>query len=155
MVIKNLVLIGGGTGFIGNYLGKHLISKGYAVQNVSRQLAINNLHWNFLDREGLPEGTKIIINLTGRNALDVKKRWNPAFQKEVYDSRIDSAKFFARLIDKAAQKPELFINISGISGYKPDDNINYDEQYKIEGFDYFSKLCVDWENAAQVKSKNH
>ena len=56
-----------------------------------------------------------------------------------------------RAIVKATEKPDCFINISGVSHYKPSESLReYTEEDNGERFDFMSKLCVDWEKAATL-----
>lgn len=55
-----------------------------------------------------------------------------------------------RAIEGAAVKPDVFVNISGVSNYKPNDKKVYTEDDPSEDYDYLSKLCIDWEKAATI-----
>lgn len=35
------------------------------------------LTWHELESNGLPENTKVVINLAGQNVLDPSRRWTP------------------------------------------------------------------------------
>lgn len=57
----------------------------------------------------------------------------------------------SKIVAEAEQKPEVFVNIVGVSHYKPrDDPKPYDESHPGDNFDFMSKLCVEWEKAAQL-----
>lgn len=55
-----------------------------------------------------------------------------------------------RAISAATVKPDIFVNISGISHYKPDPNCIYTENSSVSDYDFMSKLCIEWENAAKL-----
>lgn len=124
-----------------------------------------------------PENTLAVINCAGENVLNPLKRWNAKFQKTVYDSRISTNQFLVETIKESVNKPKVFISMSGVGTifsprrninyyrinknnsplfdqlgiYKPDPVKEYDEYTKIEeGFDYISKLAIDWEKASEL-----
>lgn len=106
--------------------------------------------WHELSEKGLPKDTIAAINVAGQNVLDPTRRWSAEFQHNVWTSRVNTASAFARVIKSAQCKPEVFINVSGVSLYKPSDDKVYTEDDKGEDFDYMSKLCLSWEKAAEL-----
>lgn len=72
-----LLIIGGGTGFIGSRLTKHLGKNGYEVTVVSRMPGPQRITWHELAEKGLPSGVTTVINLAGQNVLDPTRRWTP------------------------------------------------------------------------------
>lgn len=68
----------------------------------------------------------------------------------MWNSRINSTSLIVRAIKSAAEKPEVFINISGVSNYKPDDKKIYTEDDPSQEYDFMSKLCIEWEKAATI-----
>ena len=90
---KGKVIVGGGSGFIGNEVCSLLRRKGYDVVGVSRNKYDSGvITWDDLDFKGLPEDTIAVVNLAGQNILDPMKRWNPAFKELVRESRIETAR---------------------------------------------------------------
>ncbi|XP_060535236.1 epimerase family protein SDR39U1 [Cylas formicarius] len=144
------VLVGGGTGFVGNHLCKVLRNKGYGVNVVSRMPGPHHVSWNEINSTGLPSGTSAVVNLAGQNVMDFRRRWTPGFKQNVFSSRVNTTSALARAIENASVKPKVFVTMSGISGYRPDDDVEYSEDSPIEQFDFFSKLCLNWENAAAL-----
>ncbi|KAJ8978131.1 hypothetical protein NQ317_014186 [Molorchus minor] len=121
------VLVGGGTGFIGSHL--------------------------FL--KGLPKDTVAVVNLAGQNVMDFKRRWTAGFRQNVYNSRINTTASLAKSINKAQNKPSVFVAISGVGAYKPDKLKEYTEESTCEEFDFFSKLCKKWEAAASLNNESN
>lgn len=111
---------------------------------------LNRITWTDLDRQGLPDNTSAVVNLAGQNVLDPTRRWTPGFKQNVWNSRINSTSSIVRAIKASAVKPEVFVSISGVSNYKPDDKKIYTEEDTGEDYDFMSKLCVEWEKAATV-----
>ncbi|CAG9862119.1 unnamed protein product [Phyllotreta striolata] len=145
------IVVGGGTGFIGRMLCNKLQTKGYGVTVVSRMPGANRLSWDELKQNGLPDGTKAVVNLAGQNVMDMSRRWTAGFKQNVYFSRVNTTKTLACLIDAAPAKPEAFVTISGVGIYKPDCDKEYTEESETKPYDFFSDLCKDWEAAAQFE----
>lgn len=142
--------IGGGSGFIGTNLVKILSSNGYNVTTVSRMPGSRRITWHELEHKGLPENTTAVVNVTGQNVLDPTRRWTAGFKQNVWTSRVNSAAALTNAIQKASQKPDVFVNVSGISLYKPNDTKIYTEDDNGEEYDFMSKLCLEWEKAATL-----
>ncbi|XP_063703613.1 epimerase family protein SDR39U1 [Culicoides brevitarsis] len=150
MSLKN-VLIGGGSGFLGTRLTNLLKTVGYDVSIISRMPGANRITWIDIEKNGLPKDTSAVVNLAGQNVLDPTKRWSPGFKQNVWSSRINTTTMLAKAVAEAEQKPEVFVNIVGVSHYKPRaDPKPYDESHPGENYDFMSKLCVEWEKAAQL-----
>lgn len=111
---------------------------------------LNHITWTELEKLGLPVGTSAVVNLAGQNVLDPSRRWTPGFKQNVWNSRINSSAAIVRAITAAGVKPEVFVNISGVSNYRPDDKKIYTEDDPGEDYDFMSKLCMEWEKAATV-----
>jgi uncharacterized protein (TIGR01777 family) len=155
---KGKVIVGGGSGFIGNEVCSHLRRKGYNVVIVSRNKYDSRvITWDDINLNGLPEKTSAVVNLAGQNMLDPLKRWNPAFKELLRESRIQTARIFKDAIvnrHKAGlDVPDVFVQITGVGIYPPgDNNIKYDENSVVEpdAGGYMSRLVMDWEDAARL-----
>lgn len=106
---------------------------------------LKRLTWHDIEKNGLPKNTNAVINLAGQNVLDPSRRWTPGFKQNVWNSRIRTTQSLVAAIEHAQQKPDVFINISGVSHYKPDSSRVYTEEDNGEEFDFMSKLCLHWE----------
>lgn len=144
------VLIGGGTGFIGRNLSKHLKSIGYDVIIVSRRPGPGIITWNDLKKNGLPQNCEAVVGLAGENLMNPLKRWGPSFEKELYDSRINTTRALAEAISKADKLPEVFVSTSAVGYYPPDPVKAYTEESPGGNHDFLSRLTADWEAATQL-----
>ncbi|XP_037940080.1 epimerase family protein SDR39U1 [Teleopsis dalmanni] len=142
------VLIGGGTGFIGSRLSAHLGKQGYNVTVISRMPGLKRITWHDLEKNGVPKGTTAVVNLAGQNVLDPSRRWTEGFKQNVWNSRVNTSAALSKAITNSPEV-KAFVNISGVSHYKPTERI-YTENDKVEGFDYMSHLCLEWEKAATL-----
>lgn len=109
------------------------------------------MSWHDVEHKGIRDFSAV-INMAGQNVLDPSRRWTPGFKQNVWNSRINTTSLLVREILKTDPKdrPEVFINLSGVSCYKPDDKKIYTEEDKIEKYDYMSELCIEWEKAATI-----
>lgn len=125
-----------------------LKKNGHGVTIISRMPGPCRMSWHDVEKMGLPEDTDVVINLAGQNVMDISQRWSSGFKQNVFNSRVLTTSTLVKAIVNAKKKPEVFVSISGVGGYRPDDQIAYTESSPLENFDFFSKLCLEWEKAA-------
>lgn len=113
---------------------------------------VKRITWHELESKGLPKDTSIVINVAGQNVLDPTRRWTPGFKQNVWTSRVNTSAGIVKAIQKTDKQPDVFINVSGVSLYRPNDNIVYTEDNAGEDYDFMSKLCLHWEKAATLPS---
>lgn len=145
MSLKHVV-VGGGTGFIGSHLVKRLTSNGYQCTIVSRMPGPNRISWHDVEYNGLPEDTFAVINVAGQNVLDLRQHWTPGFKHNVFNSRVQTTRLLASAVQEI--NADTFVTISGVSYYKPNDDVSYTEDSSCEPYDFLSVLCHQWEDAA-------
>ncbi len=147
------VLITGGTGLIGEYLGKKLQIKGYEVAILSRKkntdTAFQAYRWdpygNSMENEAI-ETSDYIVHLAGANLAD--KRWTDERKKEIIDSRVKTAGLLFETAKKTGKKLKAFISASGSSYYgmvTSDKIFNEDDP---PGNDFMGETCIKWEHSA-------
>ncbi|KAI5645411.1 NAD dependent epimerase/dehydratase family domain-containing protein [Phthorimaea operculella] len=143
------VLIGGGTGFIGQRLGELLRASKYDIVNVSRMPAASNISWTHVQDSGLPENTHAVVNCAGQQFMDFTKMWTPGFKQNVQNSRVFTTRALAKAINGMKKKPEVFVVITGVGAYTPSMDKKYDEHSEVTPSDFFSRLVVEIEAAAK------
>ncbi|CAF4908374.1 unnamed protein product [Pieris macdunnoughi] len=143
------VLIGGGTGFIGKHLGQVLTNKKYTIVNVSRMPSTNSITWTDVETS-LPKQTNAVVNLAGQQTMDFTRSWTPGFKQNVKNSRVFTTRALATAINKSNNKPKVYVVVTGVGAYEPSEIKKYDEFSPTTGNDFFSKLLVEWEEAAKV-----
>lgn len=118
---------------------------------ISRMPGLDRISWSDIDSRAIREFSAV-INMAGQNVLDPSRRWTAGFKQNVWNSRINTTSLLAREILKAnpEDRPEVFINLSGVSCYKPDDSKVYTEEDPVKKYDYMSDLCIEWEKAATL-----
>lgn len=148
---KEKVLIAGGTGLVGQALSKHLKSKGYTVNILTRQKSnpLKNLyHWDIknktIDKEALA-GVRCVINLVGAGIAD--KKWSEERKKEIISSRVEPAHFLAEILEEQKEITQ-YVSASGINCYGYDNYTKVYVESDPYGNDYLSQVVKKWENAA-------
>lgn len=151
MTKKGIILIAGGTGFIGSRLVDHLRSKGHSVCVLSRNPQKENefywnpklkkINYNYFDE------TTIIVNVTGEGLAD--KRWTEKRKSELYESRIGTNEYLYSLKDKFPNLKQ-YVCASGINcyGYSEPDREHIESD--PFGDDFLSQLVKNWEQSANL-----
>jgi uncharacterized protein (TIGR01777 family) len=150
------VIVGGGSGFVGQCIAEALRRKGYAPRIVSRQGGPNGaLSWNDIKTHGLPKDTVGVINVAGTLIIQFTKPFTAAFQADVRASRIDTTTILAdamgSLPSQAHKRP--LICTSAVGYYETDSDMVLDERSPMTN-SFFGRLCADIEHAAMRASDN-
>ncbi|TVQ65724.1 MAG: TIGR01777 family protein [Balneolaceae bacterium] len=147
------ILITGGTGFIGGYLGQELLREGHYLtiltrnpENYIEKQAKNHAYisWSQDIAERMEE-SDVVINLAGENLFG--QRWSDSVKKRIYNSRIETTRKLVEQMRKADRKPELFISASAVGIYGDSGDTVLDEQSET-GSDFLADVCEDWEKEA-------
>jgi uncharacterized protein len=141
--MKKNIVIAGGTGFVGKFLTKEFIARGYEVKIISRQTG----HINWDDSPAIItalENTAILINLAGKS---VDCRYNEKNKKEIYDSRINTTKILGDAIAQCKAPPELWINSSTATIYRHADDRPMTESTGEIGTGFSVNVATNWEKA--------
>lgn len=148
---KEVVLVAGGTGLIGQEIVRHFRAQGHEVRILSRgktNVETSIFHWNpaeeKIDSTALV-GVTSIINLVGEGIAE--KRWTADRKKEIIGSRVQPALFLASL---APQMPTLrhYVSASGINCYGTQDAGQIFKEEDAYGNDFLSYVVQKWEAAA-------
>ncbi|MCB0663885.1 MAG: TIGR01777 family oxidoreductase, partial [Saprospiraceae bacterium] len=148
------ILIGGGTGLVGERLSEMLESKGYKVLHLSRSKNLEarfpayqwDLKNGFVDPEAIAKADAV-INLAGAGIAD--KPWTTSRKKVIIDSRVDSTLLLKTAFELAGKKPAAFISAAAIGYYgnRGEENLTEDKAPGNDGF--LSESCVLWEEAVK------
>lgn len=154
------VLVSGGTGFIGQLLVRALLGDGKRVTLLSRdpkraaQLFDGKIFCLHSMAE-LPADYPLdtIINLAGARILGW--RWSATRKATLRRSRINLTNSIVDWIGRAKTKPRLLLSASAIGYYgiqQQGDATSLDESAPPQEI-FMSRLCQDWEHAAQGASQ--
>lgn len=152
------ILITGGTGFIGSYLSDQLLKQGHYLTIITRspgrysEEQAKNMQYVGWDDDLVDAVNRCdyIINLAGESLFG--QRWTNEVKSSIYDSRILTTRKLVALIEKAENRPELFISASavGIYGDSGDTILN---ESNPAGSDFLAEVCKDWEKEALKASE--
>lgn len=146
-----IIVIAGGTGFLGRALRHHLAQAEHSVRVLTRRPPTRpgEVQWQ-------PDGTAgdwaptladadVIVNLAGEGIAD--RRWTAARKEALRTSRILPARSLAAALHAAPPRPRLVVSSSAIGYYgaRGDEPVTEDSG---PGDDFLARLCVEWEHEA-------
>ncbi len=118
-----IILVAGGTGFIGQALVHHLLANHHQIIVLSRSpekvqrifgRMVQILTWDQLNLEHI-KAVNAIINLNGAGVGD--QRWNLARQHEILDSRIPPTQLISNFCAQLGASAPTLLNASAIGVY--------------------------------------
>jgi len=139
------VLIGGGSGFIGQHITKHLTQKGYTVTHISRTAGPNHIQWREVEQHGIPE-VEAVIQVSGTNVL--ARPWTEARKKEIIDSRVQTTATLVKAIQRSSSPPKVFITGTAVGAYPTSETKEFDENSTDLASDFAGKMIHSWEQAS-------
>jgi uncharacterized protein (TIGR01777 family) len=147
------IVISGTNGAIGKTLVRALKAGGHKVTPLVRSEGneyVEGAAWNvskeYVDREAI-EDHDAVIHLAGKNLGD--QRWNDAFKKECYDSRIVGTRTIAQALTRLSNPPKVFLSASAV-GYYGDQGDTELTETSNPGSGFVAGLCKDWEDASKA-----
>ncbi len=156
------IMIGGGTGLIGQALIPALLAAQHQVVVIGRDKAkigqlfqhqVEAAAWTDLDHYQ-PDDVGAIINLTGANIAD--HRWNETVKAAILNSRLEATTRFVNWCKKAtSHRPHLY-NASAVGYYGLQKEVAHHDQAFTEQSsplpsapgEFASQLVKQWEAAA-------
>ncbi|MFP8489347.1 TIGR01777 family oxidoreductase [Gracilimonas sp. Q87] len=147
------ILITGGTGFVGNELRRMLLKEGHNLVIVTRspkkyedENAQNQKFVSWEDDLVVEiEKMDAVINLAGESIFG--QRWTEEVKKRIMDSRIRSTERLVEAMEKAGNRPEVFVSASA-SGYYGDRGDEVLTESESPSDDFLARVCVQWEKAS-------
>ncbi len=153
------VVLPGGSGQVGSVLARHLHQQGHSVTVLRR--APQPAPWTVIRWDAQTVGpwtasleeSDICINLTGRS---VNCRYHAENRREMYDSRIVSARLLNDVIGSLRHPPRLWLNASTATIYRhafdrPMDEMTGElggnEAGAPDTWNFSIKIAKDWEAA--------
>jgi|LauGreDrversion2_6_1035139.scaffolds.fasta_scaffold09189_2 uncharacterized protein (TIGR01777 family) len=143
-----VVLIAGGTGFIGKATEQAFLAHGFKSLVLSRfPTKPNHILWNpsapFKGDDRLSEVTHV-VNLMGESIAT--KRWTESRKIALTQSRVETTHYLFDLCKEHCPKLTSYIGISGVNAYGYSNTITRDESDAF-GTDFLSQLIQKWETA--------
>jgi uncharacterized protein len=154
------ILVSGATGFIGRALVPRLQRDGHTVvawaRSETRALALLGADLDIVSTAAGHDALTAalsqcdaVINLAGEPLLG--KRWTPERRHVLRASRIDVTAQLVAAIEAASPRPRVLVSASAV-GFYGDRGDEALEESSAPRDDFLSRLCQDWERAAQRAS---
>jgi uncharacterized protein (TIGR01777 family) len=147
------VLISGGTGFLGRNLTRSFLRDGHQVYILTRGDHVPSgaqaVQWDAKTTTGwghLINEMDVVIHLAGKSLSSWP--WTSSTKQAFFDSRILSGRALVEAIQKATQRPGIFIQQSGINHYGLQGDPA--DEWTPPADDFLAQLTVKWENATQL-----
>lgn len=144
---RGLVIIAGGSGFLGKLLVESLRAAGYDTLVLSRSPnAQGSMQWDARTIGEWAErldGAHALVNLTGRTVDCVK---TPDHCDEILRSRVESTRVLGRALQGATEKPSVWVQMSTahIYGDPPEDVCDESSAF---GYGLAPTVGIAWERA--------
>lgn len=148
------VFMTGGTGFVGTFLARRLVSEGHAVTILTQALRGGELKLEGIayltgdpTREGKWQedlrGHDVIINLAGASIFS---RWTEEQKKILRSSRIETTRNLVAALPEEAKGITFFSTSAvGYYGFHEDEVLS---ESSPPGRDFLARLAFDWEEEA-------
>jgi hypothetical protein len=151
------ILISGGTGLIGKALIKNLINTGDQVLVLTRSKdgredsdSKKYIEWNARSSAPLIPFLKdinAVINLAGDNIGN--GNWTKAKKERIISSRVQAGNALSKAIIDSGDKPDVFIQASGVGYYGSSLDETFDES-SPNGKGFQADVAQKWENSSGV-----
>ncbi|NJB84526.1 hypothetical protein GGR26_000271 [Lewinella marina] len=152
-----VVLIGGGTGFVGMHLSRRLRRDGHEVRHLSRSpdpdAEFPAYYWD-VDIGAIDEtafrDVSYVINLAGAGIADA--RWTDERKRVIIRSRTESTRLLTATLSRLGITPALYLSASAI-GYYGDRGEELITEDAPPGHGFLSESCLAWETAVEEVSR--
>jgi uncharacterized protein (TIGR01777 family) len=148
---RGLVVLAGGSGFLGHALSSELTRAGYEVLVLTRRPRTRpgrvwQAVWDGRTAGAwarLLEGAEAVVNLTGRS---VNCRYTRRNRREIVESRVRSVEALGRAIETCATPPKVFVQVASLAVYGDrGPRVCCEDAPAGKGFS--AETCVAWERA--------
>jgi len=143
-----IIIIAGGTGFLGQVLENYLSTKGYQLKILTRNpVKENHIYWDAKNLDTWVselEHSEALINLTGKS---VDCRYNDKNKKLIYSSRIESTYVLGKAINNCKHPPKVWFNSSTATIYRHSLDTKMTEEHGEIGDDFSTNIAKSWEKA--------
>ena len=151
------ILMTGGTGLLGNALGRRL-ARSHQLLVLSREgkaarsrisYPCEVVGWDTKSElnNRVLEGVEGVIHLAGENIA--KGRWTAERKQALRDSRIQPLEQLGKALQANGRQLKILVSASGVGFYgdRKAEELTEDSQ---PGSGFLPELCVEWENAARA-----
>lgn len=145
-----MVVVAGGTGFLGRALVAALRTRGRDVVVVTRDPSRASLpagaravSWG--DLPAAVDGAEAVVNLAGET---IAQRWTDSAKGRIVASRAEAAEKVGAALRAAKRKPAVLVNASAVGFYGNRGDEELDEASPA-GTGFLAETCLAWEAAAR------
>lgn len=145
-----MVVVAGGTGFLGRALVAALRTRGRDAVVVTRDPSRASLpegaravSWS--DLPAAVDGADAVVNLAGET---IAQRWTDAAKARIVASRAEAAEKVGAALRAAKRKPAVLVNASAVGFYGNRGDEELDEASPA-GTGFLAETCLAWEEAAR------
>lgn len=146
------IVIAGGSGFIGQYLGKYFSDLGYKIVILTRNSGKNTQHIKYVQWDGKApgawqanlDGALAVINLAGKS---VNCRYTASNRREILESRIESTQAIGKAILASRVPPKIWLNSSTATIYPHSEGKSMVEEDQVEATNFSERVAKAWENS--------
>jgi uncharacterized protein (TIGR01777 family) len=140
--MERKAVIVGSSGFLGEYLRRHLESVGWQVVGVSR----GDRGWDGKSRgswESQLTGASAVINYAG---APITLPWTSTNRDSILSSRLDSTRVLGQAMLDSKAPPPVWINASAV-GFYGDRKDEILDEFAPAGTGFLAEVCLAWEDA--------
>ena len=147
-----VVVIAGGSGFLGRLLGARLRRDGHRVVTLTRKTGLpDSITWHPDGTAGRLtkdlEGVDAVVNLAGESLAE--GRWTDARKQVLISSRVLPTRTLVAAINACPAPPRVLVSGSAVGYYgaRGDEPVT---ESTPPGTDFLARICVDWEREAHM-----
>jgi uncharacterized protein (TIGR01777 family) len=146
-----LVILAGGSGFLGTLLSKYLTEQGYEVIVLTRHPnqsagVVKEIHWDGRTLGPWAEhlnGARAVVNLAGKS---VNCRYTPDNRREINESRVNSVRVIGEAIRACSKPPSTLVQAASLAIYG-DAGDRWCDERTSHGDGFPVETCLLWEKA--------
>lgn len=147
------MVIAGANGFMGRYISKYFLEKGWGVIGLARRTdglaeGVEFVEWNGETLESgwmkVVDGTDVLINLAGRT---VDCRYNDENKRQILDSRVNSTAVLGEAVAACENPPSVWMNASTATIYADTREGAQTESEGVIGEGFSVEIAKAWEGA--------
>lgn len=150
---EKAMMIAGANGFMGRYLSRYFMDKGWRVFGLARRMkglavGVEFVRWDgeTLDEEwaDLLERVDVLINLAGRT---VNCRYSEENKRQILESRVKSTAVLGEAVGACADPPRVWMNASTATIYADTREKAHTEREGVIGEGFSVEIAKAWEGA--------
>lgn len=143
------VVLIGGTGMLGTWLGNALRDRGDEVWVVTRSEPQNERELTWSTSRGIAEvrrleGVDAVVNLLGAPIAD--RPWTRQRRRTLRESRVDATELIAQSLARLDKAPGRYVGVGHLGVYGDRGETILDEDSE-PGSGFLAELAVDWQQA--------